>query len=93
LSGNRAGGAVSALEAGTACRDSLGTTIRVALEFTHPITWFAAMRAYLCGAIAGGRLQFPGSLPLILVGIVLGGLGLTALSQVINDYCDRDVTR
>lgn len=49
------------------------------------------MWAYLCGAIASGRLQFPGSLPLILTGIVLGGPGLTALSQVINDYCDRDV--
>lgn len=67
------------------------TAFRVALELTHPITWFAAVWAYLCGAVASGRLHAPGSIPLILVGMILGGPGLTALSQVINDYCDRDV--
>ena len=91
MSRNQADGAVRALGVSTAGRSNLRPTLRVALELTHPITWFAAMWAYLCGAIASGRLHFPGSLPLILTGIVLGGPGLTALSQVINDYCDRDV--
>ena len=72
-------------------RASAAGTFRVALELTHPITWFAAMWAYLCGAVSSASLQVPGSLPLLLTGIVLGGPGLTALSQVINDYCDRDV--
>lgn len=50
------------------------------------------MWAFLCGAVASGATEW--SLPSIghiLLGIVLAGPILCGLSQVINDYFDRDI--
>jgi chlorophyll synthase len=57
-----------------------------------PITWFGPMWALLCGALASGATGW--NLPdigRILLGILLAGPVLCGVSQVINDYFDRDV--
>jgi chlorophyll synthase len=57
-----------------------------------PITWFAPMWAFLCGAVAGGMdwgsWENIGKLTL---GIFLCGPVLCGLSQVLNDWFDREV--
>jgi chlorophyll synthase len=57
-----------------------------------PVTWFAPAWAFLCGAVASGQLG-TGVEPLgrLLIGTLMAGPILTGLSQVVNDYCDRDV--
>lgn len=62
------------------------------LALMKPVTWFGPMWAFLCGAVASGATDW--SLPIIgkiLLGIVLAGPILCGLSQVINDYFDREV--
>ncbi|MBX0327154.1 chlorophyll synthase ChlG [Oscillochloris sp. ZM17-4] len=57
-----------------------------------PVTWFAPAWAFLCGAVASGQLGW--SVDLIgrlLLGTLMAGPILTGLSQVVNDYCDREV--
>jgi chlorophyll/bacteriochlorophyll a synthase len=57
-----------------------------------PVTWFGPMWAFLCGAIASGATGW--NLPdisRILLGIVMAGPILCGISQVINDYFDREV--
>lgn len=57
-----------------------------------PVTWFAPAWAFLCGAIASGApLWSLQHLGLMALGIFLAGPIVCGLSQVINDYCDRDV--
>lgn len=62
------------------------------LTLMKPITWFGPMWAFLCGAIASGQSHatWP-DLGLVLLGMVLAGPILCGFSQVINDYCDRDI--
>jgi chlorophyll synthase len=57
-----------------------------------PITWFGPMWAFLCGAVASGASgwNIP-SILTILLGIFLAGPILCGVSQVINDYFDREV--
>jgi chlorophyll synthase len=57
-----------------------------------PITWFGPMWAFLCGAIASGYTtwSYP-DLFRITLGILMAGPILCGLSQVINDYFDREV--
>jgi chlorophyll synthase len=62
------------------------------LTLMKPITWFGPMWAFLCGAIASGAASwsFP-DISRILLGMLLGGPLLCGMSQVINDYFDREV--
>lgn len=62
------------------------------LILMKPITWFGPMWALLCGAIASGGMTWSiHDIGRILLGIVLAGPVLCGVSQVINDYYDRDV--
>jgi len=60
------------------------------LEVLKPVTWFPPMWAYLCGAVASGvpLADNPGP---ALLGIVLAGPLVCAMSQAANDWCDRHV--
>jgi chlorophyll synthase len=62
------------------------------LALMKPVTWFAPMWAFLCGAVASGAVGWDLSdIARILLGVVLAGPILCGVSQVINDYFDRDV--
>lgn len=57
-----------------------------------PVTWFAPAWAFLCGAIASGAAGWTFyDLSRITLGVLLCGPIVCGLSQVVNDYCDRDV--
>lgn len=67
-------------------------TLRRSIALMKPVTWFAPGWAFLCGAVASGGLSWqPQPLSRLLIGVLMAGPILTGLSQVINDYCDRDV--
>lgn len=66
--------------------------LRRSLALMKPITWFGPMWAFLCGAIASGGASW--TLPdvgRLFIGILMAGPILCGLSQVINDYFDREV--
>jgi chlorophyll/bacteriochlorophyll a synthase len=72
--------------------DGLRGTLSRSITLMKPVTWFAPAWAFLCGAVASGGLSWElGTLGRLLVGILMAGPVLTGLSQVVNDYCDRDV--
>lgn len=57
-----------------------------------PVTWFPPTWAFLCGAVASGVVFW--SVPNLLnmfLGMVMAGPILCGMSQVINDWYDRDV--
>ena len=62
----------------------------VVLELLKPITWFPPMWAFACGVVSSG-------VPILehwytaLVGVILAGPLVCAMSQAINDWYDRDV--
>ncbi|MCB0061459.1 MAG: chlorophyll synthase ChlG [Caldilineaceae bacterium] len=57
-----------------------------------PITWFGPMWALLCGAVASGQSTWQlVDIGRILLGIVLAGPVLCGVSQIINDYFDKDI--
>lgn len=57
-----------------------------------PVTWFGPMWALLCGAIASGATTWHiADVGRILLGILLAGPVLCGVSQIINDYFDRDI--
>ena len=60
------------------------------LELLKPITWFAPMWAFLCGAISSG-VSFAGNWEVVLVGMALAGPLVCGMSQAANDWCDRHV--
>jgi chlorophyll synthase len=64
---------------------------RRSIMLMKPITWFAPAWAFLCGAIASGAMGWNGELWRLGLGILMAGPILVGLSQVVNDYCDRDV--
>jgi chlorophyll synthase len=67
-------------------------TLSRSITLMKPITWFAPAWAFLCGAVASGSLSWDvGVLMRLAVGILMAGPILTGLSQVVNDYCDREV--
>lgn len=69
-------------------RDLLGRSI----ELMKPVTWFAPAWAFLCGAVASGGLDWSvNTLGRLALGLLMAGPILCGLSQVVNDYCDRDV--
>ncbi|MAU94509.1 MAG: bacteriochlorophyll/chlorophyll a synthase [Fulvimarina sp.] len=63
------------------------------IELLKPITWFAPMWAFGCGAISvrsSGSADQAGFW-LVLAGVILAGPLLCGASQVVNDWCDRHV--
>ncbi len=62
------------------------------ITLMKPVTWFAPAWAFLCGAVASGQLGLSFDvIGRLLLGILMAGPILTGLSQVVNDYCDREV--
>ncbi len=60
------------------------------LELLKPITWFPPMWAFACGVISSG-VPIAANWHVALVGIILAGPLVCAMSQAINDWHDRDV--
>ena len=70
---------------------SSGIRPSAVLELLKPVTWFAPIWAFACGAVAGSTPQggFPwGS---AIAGMVLAGPLVCGASQAMNDWCDRHV--
>jgi chlorophyll synthase len=66
--------------------------IRRTILLMKPVTWFAPAWAFLCGAVASGALGWePTTIGRLAIGLLMAGPILCGLSQVVNDYCDRDV--
>jgi chlorophyll/bacteriochlorophyll a synthase len=63
---------------------------KAVLELLKPITWFAPMWAYLCGAVSAGQ-PLGWSWAMALAGAVLAGPLVCATSQAVNDWYDREV--
>lgn len=62
------------------------------LALMKPVTWFAPAWAFLCGSLASGATSWSlHDVGHIALGTLLAGPILCGLSQVVNDYCDRDV--
>lgn len=64
--------------------------LRDVVELTKPVTWFPPMWAFLCGVVSSG-ISIPGNWVFLVTGIALTGPIVCGTSQVINDWCDRDV--
>ena len=60
------------------------------VELLKPITWFAPMWAFGCGVVSAG-VPLAERWLVISAGIVLAGPLLTAMSQAVNDWFDREV--
>ncbi|MEM7685212.1 MAG: chlorophyll synthase ChlG [Pseudomonadota bacterium] len=60
------------------------------LELLKPITWFPPMWAYLCGIVSVG-VPISGRWDEVLLGVILAGPLVCAMSQAANDWCDRHV--
>jgi chlorophyll synthase len=73
------------------------TTVRPSLlarsiTLMKPVTWFAPAWAFLCGSIVSGQAHWTlADAARIFLGMILAGPIVCGLSQVINDYCDREV--
>jgi chlorophyll synthase len=67
-------------------RPALGTVI----ELLKPITWFPPMWAFGCGVVSAG-VPVADRVPWIVLGVVLAGPLLCAMSQAVNDWFDREV--
>ena len=64
--------------------------VSAVVELLKPITWFAPMWAFACGAVsAGGSLADQWTI--VVAGVVLAGPLVCAMSQAINDWHDRHV--
>ncbi len=60
------------------------------LELLKPVTWFAAMWAFMCGVVSTGAPVLD-RLPQLFLGILLAGPLVCASSQAVNDWFDRHV--
>ena len=60
------------------------------LELLKPVTWFAPMWAFMCGAVSSGA-PLATRWPLAVCGVVLAGPAVCATSQAVNDWFDRHV--
>lgn len=60
------------------------------LELLKPITWFPPMWAFACGVLASGAPLLENAL-IAIVGIILAGPLVCAMSQAVNDWYDRHV--
>jgi chlorophyll synthase len=64
--------------------------IKVVIELLKPITWFAPMWAFCCGA-ASYAGPAAGRWPIMLAGVLLAGPLICGTSQATNDWFDRHV--
>ena len=60
------------------------------LELLKPITWFPPMWAFACGVVSSG-VPALAHWQTVLLGIILAGPLVCAMSQAINDWHDRHV--
>ncbi len=60
------------------------------LELLKPITWFAPMWAFACGAVSAGE-PLAGQWASVAAGVVLAGPLVCGTSQAVNDWFDRHV--
>jgi len=60
------------------------------LELLKPITWFPPMWAFACGVLASGAPLLENAV-IAIVGIILAGPLVCAMSQAVNDWYDRHV--
>jgi len=60
------------------------------VQLVKPHTWFPPMWAYLCGIVSAG-VSPSGNWFLVILGVILAGPIVCAMSQVANDWCDRHV--
>jgi chlorophyll/bacteriochlorophyll a synthase len=60
------------------------------LELLKPITWFPPMWAFACGVVSSG-VPLATNWYTALVGVILAGPLVCAMSQAINDWHDRHV--
>ncbi|MGI9364893.1 MAG: chlorophyll synthase ChlG [Rhizobiaceae bacterium] len=65
-------------------------SLSASLELLKPITWFPPMWAFMCGAVSTGESLVNNS-TVVVLGIVLAGPLVCAMSQAINDWHDRHV--
>ncbi len=81
-------------ESGATLRPGAGAVIYPApsavLELLKPITWFPPMWAFACGVVSSG-VPLMANAPVALLGILLAGPLVCAMSQAINDWHDREV--
>jgi len=68
-------------------------SLSAGIELLKPITWFAPMWAFGCGAISArsSAAEDGASVWIVLAGVVLAGPLLCGASQVVNDWFDRHV--
>jgi chlorophyll/bacteriochlorophyll a synthase len=74
----------------TAIRSATYPAPSAVLELLKPITWFPPMWAFACGVVSSG-VSITANWHLAVVGIILAGPLICAMSQAINDWYDRDV--
>ncbi len=60
------------------------------LELLKPVTWFPPMWAFGCGVVSSG-VAISDRWGLALLGILLAGPLVCAMSQAVNDWYDREV--
>lgn len=65
-------------------------SIPAVAELLKPVTWFAPMWAFMCGAVSSGQSLSDRWL-FALAGVVLAGPLVCAASQAANDWYDRHV--
>ena len=63
---------------------------RAVLELLKPITWFPPMWAFACGVVSSG-VPIVDNWVTALLGVILAGPLVCAMSQAINDWYDRHV--
>ncbi|MEI7970632.1 MAG: chlorophyll synthase ChlG [Betaproteobacteria bacterium] len=63
---------------------------RAVLELLKPITWFPPMWAFACGVVSSG-VPIVDNWMTALLGVILAGPLVCAMSQAINDWYDRHV--
>lgn len=64
--------------------------LRAVVELFKPVTWFAAMWAFMCGVVSTG-VPLEGRYIYLIGGVVLAGPLVCAASQAVNDWFDRHV--
>ena len=71
---------------------TMRTLFARSIALMKPVTWFPPTIAFICGTIASGTTKFEfTTVSQIALGALMAGPILCGLSQVINEYCDRDV--
>ncbi len=66
--------------------------LRHSVTLMKPVTWFAPAWAWMCGSISSGATTWSiNDLGRLFLGMFLAGPIVCGLSQVVNDYCDREV--